>query len=155
MGHTLFPWAQIAMTQSPLAVPFSRRQFLKAALGVTSGAILAGCTGSTQAPAESTSSTPTGPPNLPGPAPDLVQKPIAQVVDMPRMPTPYQWKDWRDTALKFDQIAFDFERNGDYLPLIWWDKTHTNMDRDGFGLYSYVGDNRQGEGANHLYLLPG
>ena len=101
-GYRAFPWAQIAMAQNPSSAPFSRRQFLKAVLGVTSGAILAGCTGSTQAPAEGTSSTPTGPPNLPSPAPDLVQKPIAQVVDMPRAPTPYLWKDWRDTALKFD-----------------------------------------------------
>lgn len=110
---------------------------------------LAGCTSSTQPPTSAPLSSPTPlPEKTPTPA-ALVQKQIAQVVDMPRDPTPFAMKDWRTVAQKFDGIAFDFGRKGDYLPLIWSDKTHTNMNRDGFGLYSYVGDSRQGEGANH------
>jgi hypothetical protein len=128
---------------------FSRRQFLRAALTMAGGTFLAGCAGSSQALPASVSPSPTSATQPPLALPDSVQKMITQVGDMPRVPSPYQRKDWRATAQKFDQIAFDFDNTGDYLPLIWWDKTHTNMDRDGFGLYSYVGDIRQGEGSNH------
>ncbi len=68
---------------------------------------------------------------------------------MPNIPSPFKMRDWHNVALEFDQLAFNFGAKGDYLPLIWWDKTHTNMDRDGFGLPAYVGDTRQSEGAAH------
>jgi hypothetical protein len=137
------------MAQLSSFPPFSRRQFLKASLTLASGAALAGCTAGITSPLQLSSPTPTLSAKLAlTPAPSA-QKQIAHVVDMPREPSPYLLKDWRVVAQKFDQIAFDLDRKGDYLPLIWWDKTHTNMNRDGFGLYSYVGDIRQGEGANH------
>jgi hypothetical protein len=137
------------MTQDSRSAPYSRRQFIQITLAMASGAILSGCAGRTAGSTTTPSTTPSTPLDLSSQAPALSQKEIAQVIDMPRAPTPFQWKNWRDAAVKFDQIAFDFVRKGDYLPLIWWDKAHTNINRDGFGLYSYVGDNRQGEGTNH------
>jgi hypothetical protein len=137
------------MTQSFSTRKFSRRQFLLTAVTLASGAALAGCVGSSGPEVGGVLITPTSSLTSTQAPVRLVQKQIAQVIDMPRDPTPYQLKDWHGTAVNFDKIAFNFEAKGDYLPLIWWDKAHTNINRDGFGLYSYVGDARQGEGANH------
>ena len=68
---------------------------------------------------------------------------------MPNLPEPYTMRDWQAVARQFDALAFDFERRGEFLPLIWWDRSHTNLERDTFGLYSYVGDARQGSGSSH------
>lgn len=134
----------------------NRRRFLTGmalALG-GSAAALAGCGAPAPAPAPILSATepppaaPTAMP-LPSPTPQPAQLPITQVELMPNIPQPFAMRDWREVARKFDALAFDFEAQGDYLPLIWWDKTHTNMDRDGFGLPAYVGDTRQSEGAAH------
>ena len=130
------------MTKLSSSRTVSRRQFLQTFLTITGGSILVGCNGAAR---PSPKLYPTLSPIIPA----SVQKIIARVVDMPRAPSPYASRDWRAATQKYDQIAFDFERKGDYLPLIWWDKTHTNMDRDGFGLFSYVGDTRQGSGADH------
>lgn len=53
------------------------------------------------------------------------------------IPNDYAIIDWRDRALKFDQLIFDEEATGKYLPLIWEDETY-----DSFGLPAFVGDGR-------------
>lgn len=74
---------------------------------------------------------------------------IPAVEKMPALPSPLFIRDWRQVALDYDTLVFDFEQQGDFLPLIWWDKTHSNFPRDTFGLYSYVGSMHQGHGAHH------
>ncbi len=44
------------------------------------------------------------------------QASITQVGQMPNMPAPYALRDWRRTAQQFDALAFDFERQGEFLP---------------------------------------
>ncbi len=88
-------------------------------------------------------------------------QPVAQVkvqrIDaMPNLPKPYKLKDWRQTALDFDQYAFDFSAKGQYLPLIWLDSTGHNFDQTTFGIYTAIGDVREGpnvnQGQNHEAL---
>jgi hypothetical protein len=73
-----------------------------------------------------------------------VQKRINLVQEMPAMPEPFLMKDWRAETLAYDKFVFDFTKQGEYLPVGWWDLTHNNMDSDTFGLMSYVGKNNQG-----------
>jgi hypothetical protein len=73
------------------------------------------------------------------------QKCIHKIQVLPNVPKPLEMKDWRKTAQAYDRFVFDFNQKGKYLPVIWKDKTHYNMDEDTFGLMSYVGKFDQGE----------
>ena len=79
----------------------------------------------------------------------VAQRPIPRVEKMPNRPKPYAFKDWRQTALDFDRIAFDFSQKGDYMPLIWWDKAGRNFPDSTFGLYTALGDIRMGPNQNN------
>jgi hypothetical protein len=72
---------------------------------------------------------------------------IRKVGQMPNIPQPFHMKDWKQAAADYDELIFDFEAKGDFLPLIWWDHTGRNTGKDTFGLPSYVGARR--EGSNH------
>ncbi len=49
----------------------------------------------------------------------------------------------------FDEYVFDFTQKGDFLPLIWWDKTGRNFPETTFGIYTALGDVRMGEAVNN------
>ena len=69
---------------------------------------------------------------------------ISRVDLMPDMPATYKMLDWRQKALDYDAYVFDWNATGEYLPLIWLDQTGKNSPYDGFGLYTTLGDIRQG-----------
>ncbi|MGF7144137.1 hypothetical protein HNQ56_002568 [Anaerotaenia torta] len=50
----------------------------------------------------------------------------------------YRFVDYKGMALDFDRLVFDYDAVGEYLPLIWEDKTY-----ESFGLPAYVGDDRR------------
>ncbi|MGO4344901.1 hypothetical protein AB4Z45_05295 [Paenibacillus sp. MCAF9] len=77
-------------------------------------------------------------------SPRMVEKRINKIDQMPNIPEPYLMKDWRKTALAYDEFVFDFTKKGPYLPVGWWDRTHHNLDGNTFGLMSYVGKFSQG-----------
>jgi hypothetical protein len=77
------------------------------------------------------------------------QNAIPRVDKMPNHPKPYVFKDWKKTAQDFDQYVFDFSQKGDFLPLIWWDKTGRNFPETTFGIYTALGDVRMGGAANN------
>ncbi len=88
-------------------------------------------------------------------------KPVEQIAvrrieQMPNLPEPYHLKDWKQTALDFDKYAFDFNQKGKHLPLIWLDSTGHNFKQTTFGLYTAIGDVREGptvnKGQNHEAL---
>ncbi len=79
----------------------------------------------------------------------VAQRPIPRVEKMPNRPKPYVFKDWKQTALDFDQYVFDFSQKGDFLPLIWWDKTGRNFPETTFGIYTALGDVRMGAAVNN------
>ncbi|NIK78094.1 hypothetical protein FHS15_003232 [Paenibacillus castaneae] len=72
---------------------------------------------------------------------------IRKVEQMPSLPTPFHMKDWKQVAADYDELIFDFEAKGDFLPLIWWDRTGRNTGRATFALPSYIGASR--DAANH------
>ncbi|MDD4111733.1 MAG: hypothetical protein PHC56_01725 [Herbinix sp.] len=53
------------------------------------------------------------------------------------IPSNYKLIDYKDRALKFDELVFDYNSDGMYLPLIWEDSTYSS-----FGIPAYVGDGR-------------
>lgn len=52
-------------------------------------------------------------------------------------PSDYKMIDWSQRAVDFDELVFDKEAEGLFLPLSWEDETY-----DSFGLAAYVGDGR-------------
>ena len=77
------------------------------------------------------------------------QRPIPRVEKMPNHPKPYLYKDWKQTALDFDRYVFDFSQKGEFLPLVWLDKTGRNFPETTFGIYTALGDIRMGEKVNN------
>lgn len=72
------------------------------------------------------------------------QQTIVRVNSMPRIPEGYKMTDWRKKALDYDAYVFDWNRSGPVGPIIWLDTSRKNVDQDCFGLYTAVGDVRQG-----------
>lgn len=81
-----------------------------------------------------------------------VIKPIEQIhlkrIDsMPNLPKPFKIIDFKELSLKFDKLVFDTTQTGAYWPLIWTDNSKKNFNQETFGLYTAMGDVRQGK--NH------
>jgi len=84
-------------------------------------------------------------PELP-PAPIIPGQRNLECVDlMPSLPQPFKMTDWRALAQAYDRFVFDFAARGEHLPLVWLDDSRVNIDREAFGLCSYVGDRRGGK----------
>jgi hypothetical protein len=77
------------------------------------------------------------------------QTAIARIEQMPDMPAPYKIIDWKTKALRFDSLAFNFNITATYGPLIWLDSARRNFDQVTFGLYTVIGDVRQGPKNNN------
>ncbi len=79
----------------------------------------------------------------------VVQTSIDRVEQMPDMPQPYKIIDWRQKALQFDSLVFNFGNTTPDGPLIWLDSSRRNFDQVTYGLYTVIGDVRQGPKKNH------
>ncbi len=78
---------------------------------------------------------------------------IGRIEMMPNTPRPYEMRDWKEVALRYDSIAFDESRTGQYLPLIFPRTNAVNYpSHQSFGLHTYVGTNSpvSGEAINVL-----
>jgi len=64
---------------------------------------------------------------------------IEWVERMPRIPEPFDVRDWQAVARNYDRLAFDPDATGPYLPLVWLVPNVPNRNGPGFGLPSYVG----------------
>lgn len=78
----------------------------------------------------------------------VAQKGIARVDRMPALPKPYKILDFRDLALSYDRIVYDSTQKGEHWPLIWKDGSRKNFDQNTFGIYTAMGDLRQGPGKH-------
>ncbi|MGO4936240.1 hypothetical protein ACTQ54_01140 [Fundicoccus sp. Sow4_H7] len=58
-------------------------------------------------------------------------------------PDNYELINWTEKALGFDELVFNYDAEGDFLPLIWEDTTHSS-----FGIPAYVGDGRMHQDGN-------
>jgi len=73
---------------------------------------------------------------------------------MPDLPESLVLRDWRKVARGFDALAFDFDAQGEHLPLIWWWDGRGKPPRRVFAFPSYVGDTRQLRGSDHFESIP-
>ena len=56
------------------------------------------------------------------------------------MPSPYEMRDWKQAAAGYDNLVFDFNLTGQYLPLIWLNTNTINYPaHNSFGLHTVVG----------------
>ena len=78
-----------------------------------------------------------------------VASPVNQVslkrVDrMPNLPQPFKILDFNQLAKDYDKLVYDRNQTGDYWPLIWKDNSRKNVDQETYGIYTAMGDARQG-----------
>lgn len=73
---------------------------------------------------------------------------IDRINTMPDHPKPYKLLDWYEKAHNFDQYAFNTSIKGEYTPFIWLDSNKRNFPQTTFGLYTVIGDVRQGATGN-------
>jgi hypothetical protein len=76
------------------------------------------------------------------------QESLARTDAMASIPQPLLVIDFKDLARKFDETVYDFNAKGKYWPLIWIDQRKNNFPQAVIGLYTAIGDIRQGP-LNH------
>ncbi|MGE5428676.1 MAG: hypothetical protein ACM3O8_12330 [Methylococcaceae bacterium] len=82
------------------------------------------------------------------PGTPVVQTSIARINQMPDLPQPLKIINWQKKARQYDSLAFNFNSTS-YAPLIWLDSARRNIDQLTYGLYTVMGDIRQGPKKNN------
>jgi len=83
---------------------------------------------------------------------------INRIELMPKNPTPYEMRDWKNVAAGYDSLVFDLNRTGQYLPLIWLNSNTINYpEHNSFGLHTVVGTTSpfSAEGINLIPAVVG
>lgn len=84
----------------------------------------------------------------------VTQVNIPRIDLMPNEPTPYNVRDWKSVALKYDSFIYDINKTGEYLPLINLHSSGINYPQNpSFGLHTYVGTNTP-NGNESINVLP-
>lgn len=73
---------------------------------------------------------------------------IERIEEMPNSPERFALIDWKQIALNQDELLYDFEAKGPFMPFIWLDNNQRNIPIQSFGLYTAIGDVRQHAHAN-------
>ncbi|WP_316734747.1 hypothetical protein [Pedobacter aquatilis] len=73
---------------------------------------------------------------------------LSRVNEMADIPQPLKIIDWKLMAQNFDKTIYDFNAKGKYWPMVWMDDTRKNFDQPVMGIYTAVGDVRQGQQNN-------
>lgn len=76
------------------------------------------------------------------------QQDLQRVDQMADLPQPLEIIDYQKLALKFDSTVYDFNAKGKFWPLVWKDSSEKNFPQTVVGLYTAVGDVRQGPANN-------
>lgn len=86
------------------------------------------------------------------PASEPVQQAVVnRIQTMPDSPSPYKLLDWRAKSVDYDQYVFDRTLTGQYKPFVWFDSAQRNLDQTTFGLFTVIGDVRQGALGNREF----
>ena len=81
-----------------------------------------------------------------------VKQQILQRVDeMADVPQPLKIIDYKQLALRFDSTVYDFKATGEFWPLVWIDSSKKNFPQNVVGLYTAIGDVRQGTNNNGIF----
>ena len=73
---------------------------------------------------------------------------LARINEMPDLPKPFKIIDFKNIAKRYDSLVFDSTQTGKYWPLIWYDNSRKNFNQETFGIYTAMGDLRQGPTHN-------
>lgn len=73
---------------------------------------------------------------------------LPRVEQMAYVPRPLQIIDYRALARQFDATVYDFNAKGKFWPLIWMDSSSRNFNQPVAGIYTAIGDVRQGPQNN-------
>ncbi len=73
---------------------------------------------------------------------------INRIAQMPNQPEPFKMIDWQEKAQEFDDYVYNWSLKGEHLPFIWVDDSHRNLPQNTFGMFTTIGDVRQGEKGN-------
>ncbi|MEP7108790.1 MAG: hypothetical protein ABI760_12430 [Ferruginibacter sp.] len=76
------------------------------------------------------------------------QKKIPRVEQMPYLPKPLQIIDYKELAFRFDRTVYDFNAKGKFWPIVWIDSSMKNFPQPVVGVYTAIGDVRQGPANN-------
>jgi hypothetical protein len=79
----------------------------------------------------------------------VAQTSLPRIDQMPAMPQPLKIIDWKKKTLQFDSLVFNFDTLASFGPLIWLDSSRRNIDQTTFGIYTVMGDVRQGPKHNN------
>ena len=83
---------------------------------------------------------------------------INRIEQMPNIPSPYEMRDWKESACGYDSLVFNFNLTGQYLPLVWINSNTINYPaHNSFGLHTVVGtsDPASAEAINCIPALIG
>jgi len=69
---------------------------------------------------------------------------LSRVESMPNLPEPFKILDFNQIAKDYDRLVYDPNQTGTYWPLIWKDNSRKNVDQETYGIYTAMGDARQG-----------
>ncbi|WP_411275419.1 hypothetical protein [Daejeonella sp.] len=76
---------------------------------------------------------------------------IPRVDKMADLPQPLKIIDWHKMSLDFDRTIYDFQAQGAYWPMVWIDSTAKNFNQPVVGMYTAVGDVRQGKNNKGMF----
>ena len=79
----------------------------------------------------------------------VAQTSLPRIDQMPAVPQPLKIINWKNKTLQFDSLVFNFENRAPYGPLIWLDSSARNFDQVTYGIYTVIGDVRQGPKNNN------
>lgn len=80
---------------------------------------------------------------------------IPRVQAMPNMPSPYIMRNWKDVAIKYDELVYSTSLVGQYLPLIHLGASGINFPTlQPILLDTYVGSSQAGAQAEAINIIP-
>src|SRR5664279_5754772 len=79
----------------------------------------------------------------------VAQISLPRIDQMPDLPQPLKIIDWKKKAVQFDSLVFNFNNQSSYGQLIWLDSSRRNIDQVTYGLYTVIGDVREGPKKNN------
>ncbi|MBK9015725.1 MAG: laminin G [Saprospiraceae bacterium] len=84
----------------------------------------------------------------------VTQITIPRIAQMPNEPAPFNVRDWRQVAMKYDSFVYDINKTGQYLPFVTLQTSGLNYPQNpAFGLHTYVGTNSP-NGKEAINILP-
>lgn len=82
---------------------------------------------------------------------EVTQRKLDRIDAMAQVPEPLKIIDFYTLSHAFDSTVYDFNAKGKYWPLVWIDSSKKNFDQDVVGLYTAIGDVRQGSNNHGMF----